>query len=650
MSANTSDPVDVWTLNASGLCSIAANWSNGLPATGGSVLVAPTSPVTLTFDIAGFTLGSFTLQGATLVLQAGRLIVTGGATLQSATLAGPHGMVLSGASQAHGLTLEGATVLYNFGIMTQSGGDVVFDGPSASSSAIVNAVGANWIVTDDSGVAQGTGAGGWFMNHGQFTDSATGGVALVSVNFQSYGTVSVAAGGTLEFNGPQAQLSGTFSGGGLIEYGAADVATLGALTIAATNQTNNGVVNQVGTMKLTGAQTIMNNHIWNFDGDFSMLASAGAEFFDLPNGLVAKTAGTGVSDISAIASLYGAVNVATGTLEFSGATTGFAGPVYGAGTLEIAAGAAKFAPSGQNGETISVAHLLLAGGATSVLGNVTDTGGFEGDAGATLGGTGLLTLSGNVDFAGLNLVGSGEVIVSGTATASGGTIGGNATLFDRGTVTQSGGSVTLGDAVQADAASLTLAYGGVWDILDASGLLSGVNSFLTVGNAGTEGLFEKTGAGVSVLAPVVFNNSTNVVTSGGVQYEGLEAAAGTLDVHSAVSGTGTDNIVGAATLEFDGAVQAGQTVSFFGAGGTLQINDITHFSAAIAGFDTVGSNDALLVGLNMQFTGASETATAATLNFAAGSHAFSLTLTGDYQGGTFSAQPVLGFGVKVTYQ
>jgi hypothetical protein len=118
---------------------------------------------------------------------------------------------------------------------------------------------------------------------------------------------------------------------------------------------------------------------------------------------------------------------------------------------------------------------------------------------------------------------------------------------------------------------------------------------------------------------------------------------------SAVVGTGADNIVGAATLEFDGVVRAGQTLDFSGAGGTLDLADLRGFHAHVDGFDTVGSNDAMLVSGAWAFDGGSTTSTSATLNFAKGASVESVTLTGNYLDGNFLAESLGGGVTKVTF-
>ena len=683
----TSIPADAWIKKVSGRWSIAANWSGGVPGFRQDVVIAPATAETVTFDIPNFGIGALTLQSATLNLTGGALTVNRGATLTTAALTGSHSLILGGTSTVNGLTVGAGASLRNRGVVTQLGGVAI--GDSATSNAgVVNLAGATWNDANDGAIST-IGGGYGFVNFGLFEASDATGAASISARFVSTGSVAVAPGAQLIFSGAfdstgsisvaaggvlfcaaegsQTQLSGTANGGGIIEYTAGDVATLGALTVTATNQNNLGTVNQVGTLTLNGAQTINDVGQWNLDGDVSMLVGAGdsatVEFVVYSIGsILAKTAGTGVSTIGASVDVIGGVNVETGTLQFEGATDTFSGAISGAGTFEIAMGAAGLVYASSypaDPEVISVAHFVLSGGTAALSGAVTDSGAFEGTSGATLSLVGELTLTGTADLAGLDVVSGksgyiGQLIVASATTLSGATVGGAAQLFDASVVTQSGGDLTLsGDvASPTDAAPLTIDAGGVWDITDASGigLSAGSYASIDVGYGGTSGLFEKTGAGVSVISPVVLNNSSNVTTSGGVIYEGLEAAAGTLDLHNVVGGTGSDNIVGAATLEFDNSVLAGQTVSFFGASSTLDLNDAPAFAGTITGFDTTGSADTLLINAGTyNYAGASETATAATLAFSNGASTFSLTLTGDYQGGNFTASPLGNGQIKITY-
>ena len=143
---------------------------------------------------------------------------------------------------------------------------------------------------------------------------------------------------------------------------------------------------------------------------------------------------------------------------------------------------------------------------------------------------------------------------------SGLTIGGTTTFSDGGALTESGGSTTLGDAA-GEVARLTIASTGTWDILDDSGIARGKSTASAITNSG---LLEKTGGtGTSVVAPKVTNNGTVIVSSG------------TLDLKGAVTGTGTDTISGASTLEFGAGVSTtatlgSQNIGFTG-GGTLDL-------------------------------------------------------------------------------
>jgi hypothetical protein len=159
-----------------------------------------------------------------------------------------------------------------------------------------------------------------------------------------------------------------------------------------------------------------------------------------------------------------------------------------------------------------------------------------------------------------------------------------------------------------------------------------------------QGLLEKTGAGKSPIAPAVANSGT------------IEATAGTLDLEHDVSGTGTDTIAGAATLEFDATAALTQTIDFTGAGGTLLIGSPGLFStssassASISGFDTVGANDTIEVAGPWSYVGFTENAagTGGALTFADGANQASFTLLGDYAASHF--HPIVSAGnTYVTY-
>ena len=632
---------------------------------------------------AHLTVGHWTLAGGTTTLQenvgyfyaftgqAGASLDLGGYSLTLVQSADFAGLAIDGAgvlqapggATISGLTVGGAARLNFTGAVTQSGGNVVIGDSPTSSAQIRNLAGGTWTITDDSGMTQG-GISGWgFINRGLFqkaSETSGAGLSLISANFFSTGTIAPASGVTIEFDGKLTNLAGTYAGSsfGQIEYGPDGVATINNVQVTGPIlQDNEGVVNLVGTMTVYGGSSFSNGEAifnaghWNFAGDSSLLLAAGqpAGPYIQNGGLIAKTAGTGTSYISiSVASSGPGIEVDTGTLAFEGAANVLRSTIFGAGTFEIAGGATTL--EGFGSSQVQTANWTLAGGNTGLGLTLTYLGNFAGKAGATLAPGGhSLTLSGTTSLSGLAIVGSGDLILASTANVSGVTIGGTARIIDEGVVTQSGGNITVGDGTPGATANLLL-FGGVWDIADASGINMGASalSTITIGFGFSSGLLEKTGAGTSVIAAQVINNGD--IVSSSLPYRGVEVSAGTLDFKQYVTGTGTETIVGAATLEFDNYVGpgpggAGQTVSFSGAGGNLFLTDIRDFHAAIVGFDTVGSSDAILLSGFLALTGASETNASTTLSFSGGS---TLTLTGDYRGDVFSQQFMPGGILKIT--
>jgi hypothetical protein len=305
-----------------------------------------------------------------------------------------------------------------------------------------------------------------------------------------------------------------------------------------------------------------------------------------------------------------------GTASLSGATSGL-------GTLALAGGSATI----DKGATISVSNWSISGAGTDVTldKNLNYAGSFSEGAGDTfvLSG-GHLLLSGVATFAGGTVDGSNILYTEGTTAVSGLAIGGTVEWENTKSVTQSGRSATIGDA-SGDEAILFNTLKATYDIADDSGIHRGSATASYIKNAG---LVEKTGGtGVSTIVPNVTNNGT------------IEVASGTLDFTGKIFGTGSDTISGASTLEFDAEVLAGQTVSFTGSGGELELHGPAVFAGSISGFDTAGagSNDRIEVAKPWVFTGFTENAggTEGTLGFMNGASTISLTRIGDYNPADF---------------
>ena len=206
-------------------------------------------------------------------------------------------------------------------------------------------------------------------------------------------------------------------------------------------------------------------------------------------------------------------------------------------------------------------------------------------------------------------------------TVAGLTIGGTTTFDNSKTVTQSGGSVTLGDASR-HAAQLKNEAAGVWNIADNSGIGRGSSALSSISNSGT---FEKTGGtGTSTITPAVANALNLLVSSG------------TLDFKGAVSGTGTDTISGASTLEFDSTLAATQTIGYSGTGGTLELIDPLGYGGShIENFAAHDSVDLAGAWSLLSFSENSG-GTLGTLTLKSGTNNVSLEFAGDYSSSDFS--------------
>ena len=263
----------------------------------------------------------------------------------------------------------------------------------------------------------------------------------------------------------------------------------------------------------------------------------------LQDSVAISTAGTytlSVTSSTTVRSIEETDSGATVTIGGSDALTlsgisNINGAVAGSGALDLAGGVTTFDGNG----SISAASWSLLGAGTNVaLDQALDySGDFQAGSGTslTLSG-GDLTLTGQAGFAGATVSGSDTLTAEGTTTISALTLGGTATFDNAGALTQSGGDVTVGDA-GGSVAQLLNAATGTYDITEDSGIGLGSSRLSSISNSG---LFEKTGGtGTSVIAPNVANAQSILVS------------AATLDFQGAVTGSGTDTISGASTLEFE---------------------------------------------------------------------------------------------------
>jgi hypothetical protein len=590
-----------------------------------------------------------------------------------------------------------------FGVSFHNGGRLTNGAAGAASALIQGYVGvyaAGTVTVVNFGSIDGTVAsllspgGGFSVEFKSAADRlvAESGSSFVAPVAGGGGTFELAAGnGTITGLGKSATVTGAVTadfggfgtyvldaGGAWTLTGANSLAAGNSLTIAATLTdpgalSNHGTVDQTGIVTLSGAGSIINaaGATWNL-GNGIVLASGGTARF-VNTGRLNRLATSGLNNFTAGFTNTGVVDIAGGTLAFSGPANSLAGTVVGAGTLSLAGGTTSL---------VSGLHLLM--GAISIKGATTKVTVNE-NLGWLKGWTQLgglvsvasgdrLTLSGVADAFSGTLTGAGTVyfssgsdsfksltlsaaqmVISNASVALAGpivlsrtvvAIGARLTIAATGAVLSGGGTLTLnGAANTVKGATVTDPLTNVDDRIQGAGQLGDAQMALVNdtggvidGNATTAltidlgantlanaGLIENTAAGGTSVTDAVANTGTLMVT------------AGTLSVMGAVTGAGTVKISG-------GVADFGSTftenVTFAGSTGVLELAHSQTYTGTITGLSKTGASSLDLADIGFtsgvtkaSFSGAS---TSGTLTVTDGTHTAHIKLAGDYLGSTWT--------------
>jgi hypothetical protein len=577
------------------------------------------------------------------IVNQGNITQTG--TDSNLTIYGPSGNSFTNsgtitAASSHGamnieITGFARTTFTNSGTLAVSNGDKVTIKPTtfATTASSLITIAANSSVDIDPTNA--------WSNLGSIT-LASGSSLHLGGSFTLAGLGTIAnSGGTVYIHGTLDNTAGTLNGttglgqavlhGGTVEGGTVTPAGLllstsggtlsgvtydGALDLSGSNvwvQIANGTV--VNNAAGTGAGTI------NDTGEYSALYFDNAQTFN--NATINLGAASGYESYLYEDDLTGAGTVLTldsnVAADESGYAQIFAGSYSGdgivnQGDINQSGTGSSLDISGNSFTNSGTITAASSGGALTI-----DPTTFTNSGTLAISNGDAVTIDATTASLGGTVNGSNVLKTEGPTTVSGLTIGGTVEWENTNTVTQSGGTVTIGDS-SGDKAGLFNTATGTYDIADDNGIDRGSSKASYIKNAG---LFEKTGGtGTSTIAPAVANSGT------------LEAASGTLEFKGAVTGTGTDEISGRATLEFYSTAAAGQTVSFTGSGGELLLHDPAGFAGSISDFDMAGagSNDTIRIASPWDFIGFTENANGmeGTLGFSNGSSTLSLTLIGDY--------------------
>jgi hypothetical protein len=362
-------------------------------------------------------------------------------------------------------------------------------------------------------------------------------------------------GHTLDLTG-QATLNGYADGPGELELaGTAEIAAFTANGNPLVLVT--GTVLETGSFQFTGSLDIASGGTFDFTTDDGITDYGTGTTTN--EGLIEKTAGTGVSTLDGSFSNSGTIDAATGTIAFSGS----GGTIYGVSVLE-GAGAIDFGGGGtytlDSTAQLSVASLEFDdGGGTVVLGgDITYGGDFV---------TSLFETSETLDFGGhtLDLTGTasfdvayGQDIVSGGGVLQIGTeaqadfasvaFDGGVTLANAGTLTE---SYTLTFDADAGAARSLLLNEATGTIVLGSGIAltnNGTSALLdnlgTIEQAGTSPYTSDIYLTVDTTGTLIADDGTIAFHDGGT-IDGTLAGTGEIDLR----GGGTYTLEPTASLD-----------------------------------------------------------------------------------------------------
>ncbi len=568
-----------WIATASGDWATAANWSGGaVPDSADAVVIATPTVQTITHDSGNDVVDSidvgqdhFQLNGGSLeilttgifndtytqtggTLVAGIIKIAGSGTLVGGSATGKTMLNIGGPIALANYTLAGSAQLNNVKVTSQTGEITVGDATGVG-ARINNAATGSYDIAGDFGIAGGASSAA-FINAGTLAKTNGSGTSTVGIDITNTGTIAVAAGGTLEFDGPNNVVGGTITGAGGLAFGGGGSTTLtvGTLAIASlgvldaasvTLGTNTALTGSLIVAASNGNATLqLGAHTLTVDGDSSGVSSSFGEAFITGTGTLANA----------------------GTFTLGNFTLGGSVTLNNTGTIDQVQGWTQGDGSGK------ATAIVNAAGATYDF--TQDVGiGLGADTGATFTNSGLVEKTqsdGTSTISSLfaNAAKASVQITTGTisfanALSNAGLIGGSGTaaLINGCTATFSAGTtLSVAQFVLTNSASLSLAtslsYAGVFVDAAAGGnttLNLGSNTLTLTGKAdsfsGSFGAPTLTGSGTLVSAGTL--SLANLTLGGTVTFDNT----GTADqVNTVTLGDGSGNaasIVNAASGIYD---------------------------------------------------------------------------------------------------
>jgi autotransporter-associated beta strand protein len=338
----------------------------------------------------------------------------------------------------------------------------------------------------------------------------------------------------------------TWSGGLLGGSGTVTLnggAAIGASGVSSSVYAAQPIVNASGsTATITGPSNLFSNtgatwtnqssSTFTFGDDSGLAINTGTGTFTNSGGAIfQKTGGTNTSAVAWNFTNSGTINATSGTISFTGTNTQ-SGPItVGTGANVSFAGGTSTWTAGAG--ATGAGNILLTSG--SVLFNSTNTLVTPVTlSGATVDGTGAMTISGLLTWSGGNL-GDPAAPLTGTTKLSGGaaitgTVALNRTVTNAGTTTKIVNvSAPINIYSNSTSAKWTDMAGSVFDFTaDASLAINAGTGTFTNSSGAT---FEKTGgSGVSTIAWTFVNNGTMKDTTGTLSFTGTNTQNGSMSV------------------------------------------------------------------------------------------------------------------------
>lgn len=568
-----------WINQAGGDWSDGANWSGGaVPDSSDTVTINTKARETVTFSggtstIFALKVGNdvFSLSGGSLSIlrsasfahgftqtggsfSAHLVSILGAGILTGGSAEGSTVFSIKGTTAISNYALGGAAQIKNTKTINQTGNITIGDNTGVG-AGIVNTAGAIYAIAGDVSVYGGATSAS-IVNAGTLAKTAGNNTSVINVSVTSTGTISVLAGGDLQFNGPSNTIKGVLTGAGEISFAGSGGTTL---TLGNTTLGTLGLYNSA-TLSLVGGASILNGALSDQSNGNNLL-SIGAGRLTL-NG------------DAAFESMYGSANVSgTGSLVLNGATTAY-GADFGGKIKVVNNGDFSVVGGGMVLGDASGGVVSFTNAATGTLEFTVDAGfGNGNNASSVINNAGLITKSGGDGVSNIGVVLNSQ---------SGGTISSNS------------GSLQISDTLSNAGA---ISGAGQVDVTGSATLLAGTT--LTVGqfgiyNAGSVTLATSLAYG-GILTEMASFGTTTLALGGNTLTLNGSANFGGYYGTAAVAGTGVLVLNGATTV---------YSTDF---GGQLNVTNTGNFSVVGSGFALGDSSGGVVAVTNaatgtMQFT------------------------------------------------